>query len=425
MRRSTSTAISLWTAIRSFGRDRRANIAVLFALALLPILGFVGAAIDYTIANKQRTKLQEALDLALLAGSAAGKQALDSGASTSTAISAAQTAATQVFVGNSSSIVSQLDATFAMSGLKLVGSGTATASMPTTFTKVIGYPLLNLRVTSNSSSSSTPYLNVYLLIDISASMLLPSTQAGITKMINGTGCALACHDKTDGTDTYSWALNKGIQLRYQVVNQGIQNLLTYLNSSTTFTSHVKVGMWALDSSLIQMSALTSSFTSVASNFPSPGLATDDAAAATPFDNLISNFVSTVGSAGDGTTSANPQKLVIIATDGVNDPTRAWTTKTSLRSQVKVFDTSFCTTLKTKGVTVAIINTPYYPMTWDWGYNATLGQPGSLGGATRVDDIPIALQACAGTNYIKASDVATIQSAFTTLFNKASPVRLTN
>ena len=39
---------------------------------------------------------------------------------------------------------------------------------------------------------------------------------------NGTGCALACHSTTDGTDSYSYALNNGIQLRYQVVNQGIQ-----------------------------------------------------------------------------------------------------------------------------------------------------------------------------------------------------------
>jgi hypothetical protein len=118
-------------------------------------------------------------------------------------------------------------------------------------------------------------------------------------------------------------------------------------------------------------------------------------------------------------------MVIIATDGVNDPTRAWVSQTSLRSQVRVFDTSFCNSFKTNGVTVAIINTPYYPMTWDWGYNATLGQPGSLGGATRVDDIPIALSACAGSNFVQAADVATIQSSFTYLFSKASPIRLTN
>jgi hypothetical protein len=65
------------------------------------------------------------------------------------------------------------------------------------------------------------------------------------------------------------------------------------------------------------------------------------------------------------------------------------------------------------------------MTWDWGYNATLGQPGSLGGATRVDDIPIALSACAGNNFVVASDVAAIESSFTNLFIKASPIRLTN
>ena len=100
-------------------------------------------------------------------------------------------------------------------------------------------------------------------------------------------------------------------------------------------------------------------------------------------------------------------------------------KSALRSQVRVFDTGFCSSFKSNGVTVAIINTPYYPMTWDWGYNATLGQPGSLGGATRVDDIPIALKACAGSNFLPAADVATIQSSFTTLFTKASPIRLTN
>jgi len=55
---------------------------------------------------------------------------------------------------------------------------------------------------------------------------------------------------------------------------------------------------------------------------------------------------------------------------------------------------------------------------------TLGQPGSLGGATRVD-IPIALSACAGKYFTVASDVASIQSAFTKLFVAASPIRLTN
>ncbi len=61
------------------------------------------------------------------------------------------------------------------------------------------------------------------------------------------------------------------------------------------------------------------------------------------------------------------------------------------------------------------------MTWDWGYNETLDQPGTLGGKTRVDDIPIALSACAGPNYLAASDQTAIRNAFVALFQKSQPI----
>jgi Flp pilus assembly protein TadG len=409
-----------------FRRDTTGNIALSFAIALLPILGCVGAAVDYTIMNKQRTRIQAALDEAILAGSIAGKQTLDAGSGQTAAIAAANAAAAKFFSGNTVGITASLTTSYSMSGLNLSGTGSASATVPTTFLKVMGDPSLSFTVGSQATSAAQPYLNVYLLVDISASMLLPSTTAGITQMINGQGgCALACHTTTDGTDSYGWALSHGIQLRYQVVNQGVQNLLNYLTSNSSLSSHVKVQLWSIDSSLTQLSSMTSSYSTISNNFPAPGLATTDAAAATPFNSLIGGFISSVGNAGDGSSSSSPQKMVIIATDGVNDPTRAWTSDVSLRPQVKVFDTSFCTTFKNNGVTVAIINTPYYPMTWDWGYNATLGQPGSLGGATRVDDIPIALSACAGKYFTSASSVSAIQSAFTNLFVMASPIRLTN
>jgi hypothetical protein len=289
----------------------------------------------------------------------------------------------------------------------------------------VGFPTLPLNVKSQAKSVAQPYLNVYLLIDISSSMLLPSTTDGITQMINGTGCALACHTTTDGTDPYSYALNNNIQLRYQVVNQGVQNLLNYLSSKSILSSHVKVQLWSLDSSMTQLSTMTSSYSTISHNFPAPSIAVNDAAAATPFDNLVGNFISTVGKGGDGSSPSSPQKLLIIATDGVNDPTRAWaSTQPELKPQVKVFDTAFCNTFRNAGVTVAIINTPYYPMPWDWGYNDTLGQPGSHGGATRVDDIPIVLSGCAGNNFTLASSVSAIQSAFVGLFLLAAPTALT-
>ena len=417
--------VTLTQTLRSLRHDRRGNVAIMFALALLPLAGAVGVAVDYSMASRQRTVIQSALDAAMLAGAIAGKASLDAGAGTSTAIEAANTAAANSFNSNlGGRVTATLSVDFKKTGLSMTGTGSATASVANSFMGIFGNKTTALRTTSQAASSAQPYLNVYLLIDISASMLLPSTSAGITQMINGQGCALACHDKTDGTDSYGWALSKNIQLRYQVVNQGIQNLLDYLQSQSVLKNHVKIEMWSFDHALKKNASMTSSYSNISNHFPEPSLASTDASAATPFNSLIDSFVSSVGTAGDGSSASSPQKMVIIATDGVNDPTRGWVSDTSLRPQVRVFDTGFCADFTKNGVTLAIINTPYYPMTWDWGYNVTLGQPGSLGGATRVDDIPIALKKCAGKNFTIASDVSAIQSAFTNLFVTASPIRLT-
>ena len=405
--------------------DNKGNIAVLFSIAILPILTFMGAAVDYSAASVARTKMQTSLDTALLAGAIAGKASLNSGSDNSTAIAAAKTAALNFFSGNQGINPGVLTADFTIDGSTMSGTGSASGIVITHFMKIVGFPTMPINATANSSSTAQPYQNVYLLVDISASMLLPSTDSGITQMRNGQGgCALACHDRTDGKDSYGWAKAQGIQLRYEVLNNGVENLLSYLKSDQTLSTHVKVGLWSFDHTLTQNASVTSTYSAISNNYPLPSLASTDAAAATPFNDLIGDFITAVGKGGDGSSASNPMKLVIIATDGVNDPTRAWVYDTSLRPQVKVFDTGFCTTLQKNNVTVATINTPYLPMTWDWGYVATLGQPGSLGGATRVDDIPIALTACAGTYFTVASQVAAIQSSFVKLFTMASPIKLT-
>ena len=58
---------SLLSPTRAFRTDRRGNVAILFALSLVPLLLFVGASIDYTRAAAERTALQAAVDSAGLA----------------------------------------------------------------------------------------------------------------------------------------------------------------------------------------------------------------------------------------------------------------------------------------------------------------------------------------------------------------------
>src|SRR3954469_19113214 len=45
-----------------FRKSEDGNIAAIFAIALVPLLGFVGAAVDYTRANAARSSMQAALD---------------------------------------------------------------------------------------------------------------------------------------------------------------------------------------------------------------------------------------------------------------------------------------------------------------------------------------------------------------------------
>ena len=58
--------LSLWSnlsrALRDFGSARTGNVAITFAIATLPVIGGVGAAVDYSHANAVKVAHQAALD---------------------------------------------------------------------------------------------------------------------------------------------------------------------------------------------------------------------------------------------------------------------------------------------------------------------------------------------------------------------------
>ena len=60
-------ATRLTELISQFRHDRRANIAVIFALALLPVISAIGCATDYSLASRMKAKMQSAADAAAVA----------------------------------------------------------------------------------------------------------------------------------------------------------------------------------------------------------------------------------------------------------------------------------------------------------------------------------------------------------------------
>ena len=47
--------------LQRFFQDRRASVASMFAISIIPVIGFIGAAVDYSRASSAKTAMQAAL----------------------------------------------------------------------------------------------------------------------------------------------------------------------------------------------------------------------------------------------------------------------------------------------------------------------------------------------------------------------------
>ena len=52
----------LRSALRRFGTNERGNVVFMFALVTVPMIGVVGAAVDYSNANSVKSAMQTAAD---------------------------------------------------------------------------------------------------------------------------------------------------------------------------------------------------------------------------------------------------------------------------------------------------------------------------------------------------------------------------
>ena len=199
---------SLFRLIGRFRSDRRGNVAMIFGVAAIPLISAMGCAVDYSMATRMRAKLQSAADAASVASLSVNSAGyLAAAAMTgSGAVPAGVTEANNIFDGNVGSITGYANlsrtSTVTKTGIKLASLVTFSADVPSIFMKVVGVQKVTVTGTSASSASLPPYLDFYLMLDVSESMGLPSTDAEQTRLaaINPDmfsqypkGCTLACH----------------------------------------------------------------------------------------------------------------------------------------------------------------------------------------------------------------------------------------
>ena len=195
--------------ISRFRHDAKANIAITFAIATIPILGAVGTATDYSMATRMKAKMQAAADSAAVASvsqnSAGYKQAMQMTSDGSVANGV--TEANNIFDGGLATFSGYQNATrtstVTKTGSTLTSQVQFSARVPTTFMKVLGWQNIPFSGTSTATSSLPLYLDFYLMLDVSGSMGLPSTPQEMLRMqaINPdnwvqykpNNCTLACH----------------------------------------------------------------------------------------------------------------------------------------------------------------------------------------------------------------------------------------
>ncbi len=199
---------SLFRLIGRFRSDKRGNVAMIFGVAAIPLISAMGCAVDYSMATRMRAKLQSAADAASVASlsvNSAGYLAAAAMSGNGT-VTAGVTEANNIFDGNVGTISGYTNlnrtSTVTKTGIKLASSVTFSADVPSIFMKVVGIQKVTVTGTSASSASLPPYLDFYLMLDVSESMGLPSTDAEQTRLaaINPDmhaqypgGCTLACH----------------------------------------------------------------------------------------------------------------------------------------------------------------------------------------------------------------------------------------
>src|SRR3954447_7531674 len=147
---------------RRFQREQRGNITILFTLLLVPMMGFVGAAVDYSRANAVKAALQASLDAtALMLAKTAGVQTGDELTTLGQSLFDAQ-------FTRAGANTPKLTVNYTPGSSTIVLNGSA--SVNTTFLRILGFDNLKVDSSAMATWGAKTRLRVALVLDNTGSM---------------------------------------------------------------------------------------------------------------------------------------------------------------------------------------------------------------------------------------------------------------
>ena len=433
--------------VRSLYRDRRGNFGITFALLAVPLLMAIGVSFDFARAYNARRDMQNDLDAAVLAAvndidTLSEKKLREKVKLWFAAQSGMQK--TQYSLADAAITIDKTNRT-----INAIASGDVTTSL----LRIVNINKVDVSVRTSVAGPATAYLNVYILLDKSASMMLAATKGDQKQMADGPAhCVFACHIPEGGNHNYNgqthstnYALAKamGVKLRADVSVDAVDQVLDLIATEDPQQSRIKVGFYTMGTSAYEALAPTSSISSArqALKNDANGLTSATSFSSTYFHLALPKFAKFVGPAGDGTSPLKPLKLVLLMTDGVQSD-RHWVHNDPER--VTPLNPDWCDDVKKAGAEVGVLYTEYLPINGDWGYDRTVGETmktsdyssvwkgdmpsGNRKNIRRRDYIPYVLSDCASkpSLFLSASDADDIEKGLSAIFEQyLAMVRITN
>ena len=336
--------------------------------------------------------------------------------------------------------------------------------IPTTILQVVGINQVTIHGTATAQSKLPSYLNFYVLMDNSPSMGVGGSATDIANLITlttpyinsgkGPGCAFACHERNpDGTDDpndfYHLALNNGVKTRMDYLRTAVGSLLTLASKTQQVPNQFQFGLYTFSDSLAQhtVSALSSNFTQLQTDTQNIQLSynslnnttfnlSGDSQPKGSLDeqtDIDAGMTYVNGQVSTSFTSPRaPTNFVVLVSDGVQDKVDCATTGTTSGGcrAYEPLNLANCDALKAAGDQVAVVYTPYLPITNNPWYNSYVApinvQPVPF--AARLPQVTNVMKSCASDPalFVETSPTTDIGTALQTIFQNAlSRTLLTN
>ena len=318
------------------------------------------------------------------------------------------------------------------------------ASMDTSITGVIGINTINITGNPTANSSLPTYMDFYMLLDNTPSMGVGATPADVAKMVSNTPdqCAFACHQLDAApNDYYGLAKSLGVTTRIDVVRSATQQLMDTAASMAVVHNQFRAAIYTFGASattigtdkIQPLSPNLSTAKTKAANIdlmtvPYQNYASDTD---TNFNKVLTDMNNEIGNPGDGSASSRPQKILFFVSDGVADAAGVSCKKHTTAGQdpntgtnytrcQEPLNVSYCTTIKNRGIKIAVLYTTYLALPTNGWYMSWI-DPFNQGpyGPSPNSEIAANMQACASPGfYFEVSPTDGIADAMKALFQEA-------